>query len=118
MPKSYPNESRYDVVAVARRWPHGTTLKQIAADFAISDSCLANGWPWPNCSVGGRPITACTLVPEKVQRTLARRRMVGSMDQVVGSLSDNAAMKSSSPCHPQHQAMDTREELQIASSRP
>ena len=42
MPKPYPKEFRDDVVAVARRRPHGTTLKQIAEDFGISDSCLAN----------------------------------------------------------------------------
>jgi transposase-like protein len=42
MPKPYPKEFRDDVVAVARRRDPGTTLKQIAADFGISDSCLAN----------------------------------------------------------------------------
>jgi len=40
MPKPNPKEFREDVVAVARRRPPGTT--QIAADFGISDSCLAN----------------------------------------------------------------------------
>jgi len=40
MPKPYPKEFRDDVVAVARRRDHGTTLKQIAADFGISESCL------------------------------------------------------------------------------
>ncbi len=42
MPKPYPKEFRDDVVAVARSRPKDTTLKQIAADFGISDSCLAN----------------------------------------------------------------------------
>jgi transposase len=42
MPKPYPKEFRDDVVAVARSRPNGTTLKQIATDFGISDSCLAN----------------------------------------------------------------------------
>jgi transposase len=42
MPKPYPKEFREDVVAVARRRDKDTTLKQIAADFGISDSCLAN----------------------------------------------------------------------------
>ena len=40
MPKPYPKEFRDDVVA-GRRDPK-TTLKQIAADFGISESCLAN----------------------------------------------------------------------------
>ena len=42
MPKPYPKEFRDDVVAVARSRRSGTTLKQIAADFGISESCLAN----------------------------------------------------------------------------
>ena len=42
MPKPYPKEFRDDVVAVARSRPKDTTLKQIAVDFGLSDSCLAN----------------------------------------------------------------------------
>ena len=42
MHKTYPKEFRDDVVAVARSRPKDTTLKQIASDFGISDSCLAN----------------------------------------------------------------------------
>jgi len=43
MPKAYPREFREDVVRVARNREPGTLLKQIAADFGISESCLA-GW--------------------------------------------------------------------------
>lgn len=43
MPRPYPKEFRDDVVAVARRRDPGTTLKQLAADFGISESCL-NNW--------------------------------------------------------------------------
>ena len=39
----YPKEFRQDVVRVARNREPGQTLKQIAADFGISESCLA-GW--------------------------------------------------------------------------
>jgi transposase-like protein len=42
VPKPYPKEFRDDVVAVARRREGGQTLKQIAADFGISESCLIN----------------------------------------------------------------------------
>ncbi|WP_248579449.1 transposase [Nocardioides sp. InS609-2] len=42
MPKPYPREFREDVVRVARNREPGTLLKQIAADFGISESCLAN----------------------------------------------------------------------------
>jgi transposase len=40
MPKPYPREFRDDVVAVARKGE--APLKQVAADFGISESCLAN----------------------------------------------------------------------------
>lgn len=40
MPKPYPAEFRRDVVAVARKGQ--TTLRQVAKDFGISESCLAN----------------------------------------------------------------------------
>jgi len=43
MPKPYPKEFRDDVIAVARRRDPDVTLKQIAADFGISESCL-NNW--------------------------------------------------------------------------
>jgi len=43
VPKPYPKEFREDVVRVARNREPGTLLKQIAADFGISESCLA-GW--------------------------------------------------------------------------
>jgi transposase len=43
VPKPYPKEFREDVVRVARNRDPGVHLKQIAADFGISESCL-NGW--------------------------------------------------------------------------
>lgn len=42
MPKPYPIEFREDVVRVARNRPKGTTLREIASDFGISESCLTN----------------------------------------------------------------------------
>ena len=42
MPKPYPKEFRDDVVRVARNREPGVHLKQIAADFGISESCLTN----------------------------------------------------------------------------
>ena len=42
MPKPYPEEFRDDVVRVARNREPGGHLKQIAADFGISESCLTN----------------------------------------------------------------------------
>ncbi len=41
-PKPYPKEFRDDVVNVARSREPGQTIKQIAADFGIVESCLRN----------------------------------------------------------------------------
>jgi transposase len=43
MPRPYPREFREDVIRVARSREPGTRLKDIAADFGISESCL-NNW--------------------------------------------------------------------------
>ena len=43
VPKPYPEEFRDDVVRVARSREPGVHLKQIAADFGSSESCLT-GW--------------------------------------------------------------------------
>ncbi|WP_420481541.1 transposase [Actinopolymorpha pittospori] len=42
VPKPYPKEFRDDVVNVARRREPGQTIKQVAADFGIAESCLRN----------------------------------------------------------------------------
>lgn len=42
MPKPYPKEFREDVVAVARRREDGVTIRQVASDFGISETCLQN----------------------------------------------------------------------------
>ena len=38
MPKAYPKEFRRDVVAVARR--RESSMRQVARDFGISETCL------------------------------------------------------------------------------
>ncbi|WP_406628317.1 transposase [Patulibacter brassicae] len=42
VPKPYPREFKEDVVRVARARDGETTIKQIAADFGVSESCLTN----------------------------------------------------------------------------
>jgi len=42
MPRPYPREFREDVVRVARNREPGVRIKDIAADFGISESCLQN----------------------------------------------------------------------------
>ena len=77
MPKPYPKEFRDDVVRVARNRQPGQQLKQIAADFGISESCLTN---WlkradvedgnapaitseQNADLPGSEVHACALLP-------------------------------------------------------
>jgi transposase-like protein len=43
MPRPYPREFREDVIRVARDREPGVRLRDIAADFGISESCL-NQW--------------------------------------------------------------------------
>jgi transposase len=43
MPRPYPREFREDVIRVARNRESDVRLRDIAADFGISESCL-NGW--------------------------------------------------------------------------
>jgi transposase len=42
VPKPYPKEFCDDVVNVARNREPGQTIKRIAADFGIAESCLRN----------------------------------------------------------------------------
>ena len=42
MPKPYPKDVRDDVVRVARSREPGVRIKDVAADFGISESCLTN----------------------------------------------------------------------------
>jgi transposase len=42
MPRPYPREFREDVIRIARNREPGVRIKDIAADFGISESCLQN----------------------------------------------------------------------------
>ena len=53
MPKPHPREFRDDVVAVARKGE--ASLAQIAKDFGISESCLANWLRAADVEDGKRP---------------------------------------------------------------
>ena len=55
MPKPFPREFRDDVVAVARRREDGVTLKQVATDFGISETCLQNWLRQADVEDGNRP---------------------------------------------------------------
>jgi len=42
VPRPFPKEFKEDVVRVARNREPGQTLKQVAADFGVSESCLTH----------------------------------------------------------------------------
>ncbi len=72
MPKPYPKEFRDDVVRVARNREPGVHLKQIAADFGISESCLTNWMKTADVEEGVKPGTTSA---ENVELREARKRI-------------------------------------------
>ncbi|MDH6284320.1 transposase [Prescottella agglutinans] len=72
MPKPYPKEFRDDVVRVARNREPGQQLKQIAADFGISESCLANWMKVADVEDGVRPGATAS---ENAELREARKRI-------------------------------------------
>lgn len=72
MPKPYPKEFRDDVVRVARNREPGVHLKQIAADFGISESCLTNWLAKADVEDGVKPGTTAT---ENAELRAARKRI-------------------------------------------
>ncbi|GHG50863.1 transposase-like protein IS3/IS911 [Flavimobilis marinus] len=71
MPKPYPQEFRDDVVRVARNREPGQRLKQIAADFGISESCLTNWMRAADLADGPAPGAAAS--PDGDTRELKKR---------------------------------------------
>jgi transposase len=55
MPTPYPREFREDVVRVARNREPGVRIKDVAADFGISESCLQNWLAQADRDDGIRP---------------------------------------------------------------
>ena len=72
MPKPYPKEFRDDVVRVALNREPGQQLKQIASDFGISESCLAN---WLKAADVEDGITPGSTASENVELREARKRI-------------------------------------------
>ena len=71
MPKPYPKEFRDDVVRVARNREPGVHLKQVAADFGISESCLTNWLRTADVEDGVKPGT--TAEQSATERELRKR---------------------------------------------
>ena len=55
MPKPFPREFREDVVRVARSREPGVTLREVAADFGIAESCLRNWLRAADVEDGAKP---------------------------------------------------------------
>ncbi|MEP7740019.1 transposase [Nocardioides sp. 31GB23] len=72
MPKPYPKEFRDDVVRVARNREPGVHLKQIAADFGISESCLTNWLKTADVEGGIKPGTTAA---ENTELREAKKRV-------------------------------------------
>ena len=72
MPKPYPQEFRDDVVRVARNREPGQHLKQIAADFGISESCLTNWMAKADVEDGVKP---GVTVAENAELREAKKRI-------------------------------------------
>jgi transposase-like protein len=71
VPKPYPREFRDDVVRVARNRGPGVHLKQIAADFGISESCLTSWMKAADVEDGAKPGT--TAAQSAAERELRKR---------------------------------------------
>jgi transposase len=72
VPKPYPREFREDVVRVARDREPGQTLKQIAADFGIAESCLTNWLRAADVEDGVKPGTTAA---ENAELREAKKRI-------------------------------------------
>ena len=55
MPKPYPREFRDDVVRVARAREDGVSIRQVASDFGISETCLQNWLRAADVEDGSKP---------------------------------------------------------------
>ena len=82
VPRPHPKEFRDDVVAVARRREPGVLLKQIAADFGISESCLRNWMHAADVADGHRPGTTASESAE-LREANRRIRLLEQEDEVL-----------------------------------
>lgn len=82
MPKPYPREFRDDVVRVARRREDGVSIKQIATDFGISETCLQNWLRQADVEDGNRPGTTSAESAE-VRELRRRNRLLEQENEVL-----------------------------------
>jgi transposase-like protein len=72
VPKPYPKEFREDVIRVARNREPGVRIKDIAADFGITESCLTN---WLSRAAVEDGIKPGTTAAENAELRAAKKRI-------------------------------------------
>lgn len=82
MPKPYPREFRDDVVAVAQRREPGVTIKEIATDFGISETCLQNWLRQAEVEAGKRPGVSVTDSAE-LRELRKRNRLLEQENEIL-----------------------------------
>ena len=90
MPKAYPREFREDVVRVARNREGRTTVRQIAAAFGISESCLTNGLMKADVEDGHRPGVSSSESAE-LRELKRRNRLLEQENEVLRRAAANLA---------------------------
>ena len=82
MPRPYPREFREDVVRVAREREAGVRIRDIAKDFGISESCLANWLKAADVEDGIKPgMTAAEN--EELKKAKRRIRLLEQENEVL-----------------------------------
>ena len=72
MPRPYPREFREDVIRVARNRGADVRVKDVAADFGISESCLNNWLAAADVEDGIKPGTTAA---ENAELRAAKKRI-------------------------------------------
>jgi transposase-like protein len=72
MPRPYPREFREDVIRVARSREPGVRIKDVAADFGISEGCLTNWLAQADVEDGIKP---GTTTAEHAELRAAKKRI-------------------------------------------
>jgi transposase len=83
VPKPYPKEFRDDVVNVARRREPGQTIKQVAADFGIAESCLRNWMRQADVEDGVQPAPTTGAETAELREAKKRIRLLEQENEVL-----------------------------------
>ena len=82
MPKPFPKEFRDDVIRVARAREPGVTIKQVATDFGISESCLVNWLAAADREDGRKPSASAAELAE-LRELRRRNRLLEQENEVL-----------------------------------